>query len=70
MINANLIGLCNIDANSIMSVCHVNNNECVVDIRMNELSKEHQDKILAILNEHFSTLGTKDLANKLLDNFS
>jgi hypothetical protein len=70
MINANLIGLCNIDANSVMAVCHINNNECVVDIKMNELSTENQDKILEILNQHFSTLGTKDLANKLLDNYN
>jgi hypothetical protein len=67
MIKANLIGLCDTDVNEILTVCHVNNNECVVSIKVNELSNESREKILAVLNEHFSKIGIQELANKLLD---
>jgi hypothetical protein len=67
MIKANLVTLCNSDVNEILAVCHVNNNECMVSFKVNELSKDDQEKILAILNDHFSKICIQELANKLID---
>lgn len=67
MIKTNLVTLCNTDANEILTVCHVNNNECVVSFKVNELSNDDQEKILAILNAHFSKICVQELANKLLN---
>jgi hypothetical protein len=67
MIKANLVTLCNADTNEILTVCNINNNECTVSFKVNELSKDDQEKILAILNAHFSKICIQELANKLLN---
>jgi hypothetical protein len=41
----------------------------MVSFEVDELSQEDQDKILAVLNDHFDKLGIAELANKLLINY-
>jgi hypothetical protein len=69
MIKAKLVGLCNSSCHEIDAVVNINNNESVVSFSISELSQEDQDKILAVLNDHFDKLGIAELANKLLINY-
>jgi hypothetical protein len=68
MIKAKLVGLLN-GSTKLDAVVNINNNESMVSFEVDELSQEDQDKILAILNDHFDKLGIAELANKLLINY-
>ena len=65
MVKAKLVGLCN-GTTRFDAVVHINNNESVVSFEVDELSQEAKDKILAVLNDHFDSLGIAELANKIL----
>ena len=66
MVKVQLIGLCNM-GNKLDAVIHFNNNESVVSFNVDELSREAQDSILAILNGHLEGLGITELTNKLVE---
>jgi hypothetical protein len=68
MIKAKLVGLLN-GSTKLDAVVNINNNESMVSFEVDELSQEDQDKILAVLNDHFDKLGIAELANKLLINY-
>lgn len=68
MTKVQLIGISNM-GNNINAVVHINNNESLINFKIDELSQEAQDKILAILTDHFDKLGIAELANKLLINY-
>ena len=38
----------------------------MVSFEVDELSRDAQDKIMAVLNDHFDGLGIAELANKIL----
>ena len=65
MIKAKLVGLCN-GTTKFDCVVNINNNESVVSFEVYELSLDAQEKILAVLNDHFDGLGIAELANKIL----
>jgi uncharacterized membrane protein YukC len=65
MIKAKLVGLLN-GSTRFDCVVNINNNESMVSFEVDELSQEAQDKILAVLNDHFDGLGIAELANKIL----
>ena len=68
MIKAKLVALLN-GSTKLDAVVNINNNESMVSFEVDELSQESQDKILAVLNDHFDNLGIAELANKILINY-
>jgi len=65
MIKVKLVALGNMYS-KIDAIAHINNHETMVSFEMDELSQDSQDKILAVLNDHFDNLGIAELANKIL----
>jgi hypothetical protein len=66
MVKVQLVGISNM-GNNLNAVVHINNNESLLNFKIDELSRESQDKILAILTDHFDGLGITELTNKLTE---
>jgi hypothetical protein len=66
MTKIQLVGISNM-GNNLNAVVHINNNESLLNFKIDELSRESQDKILAILTDHLDGLGITELTNKLTE---
>lgn len=66
MTKVQLVGISNM-GNNINAVVHINNNESLLNFKIDELSQEAKDSILAILSDHFDGLGITELTNKLTE---
>ena len=66
MVKVQLVGISNM-GNNLNAVVHFNNNESLLNFKIDDLSQESQDKILAILTDYFDGLGITELTNKLTE---
>ena len=66
MVKVQLVGISNM-GNNINAVVHFNNNEGLLNFKIDDLSQESQDKILSILTDYFDGLGITELTNKLTE---
>ena len=66
MVKVQLVGISNM-GNNLNAVVHINNNESLLNFKIDDLSRESQDKILAILTDYFDGLGITELTNKLTE---
>jgi hypothetical protein len=66
MTKVQLIGISQM-GNNLNAVVHINNNEGLLNFKIDDLSRESQDKILAILTDYFDGLGITELTNKLTE---